>query len=941
MKKNDLNFNQNLFTKKVKLFQSKKLIQNPKKLFRKKSGEKKTNYTSLYLNQTSPYRNNIQSKFPLKKRISNKDFQTEKASSPIRTTFNKLNKYKIKTNGRIRSISSSIKKLPALMNSNNNSLIFSPNSYMCLEEERLNHEKYQLNKLIRFLTKQLNQLKKENEIKDMMLNNEEKELNDIINKNNLTEEEKDLNSIILNYQKDINNFEESEYFNNQSTSAYPLIQKIRNQINIFNDNISEEEKKIKKFTTSIIYTKLKEINIENDLMEIHKKKILSLLNNSLNIKETTEKKLEEIHNFEYNIDIQKAILDELEYKKALLDNEEKNLRNNIRNIETNTDYIKKQVIKNTNELDNLRKKNKNLLKDKVINSKIIINKEEESNSTLKGFFTSKIIQLKKDIHFYKSKNIHDETIKTQLKEQRIRLIESIKQVKNINLPTSLLSLIPNNFEVGSEENKKEIIIPEEIELDEEKIEKLKKIYIKEKKYERKLEDKYKEIQDKFRTLYNEYKFQNKAQENQENNNNINKEEKISEENNTNNTNKNEIEFGIDRNNPFYTEVENNNPELNLKFNNSQYNQFTYILFKNFESKGIVSDESYNKILNPFVEFANQKQLKMVKYPSSEFDFIIEEFTKIILNVLNSDNKYNHSLTKIFLGALLINSGCDIQKMVEYFAILFSYTRDYKIEEEKYLKKLKNLFTNEIKEINLAIKNYIEKTRYDKIEEDYNNYFPMIKLKELIEENQINLKDKYVEFLFYYLKQFDDKNAKLDYLKYTKLNDLLEQTEESKDIKKELSVSEEDKKIKTEPNKPERFDNILKKKYKDNNIYIENNEENNKEEKNNEENKTDESATEITIDEYLKQLKEIIDLIKNAIKLKNISFKDFVKDKKKVMKQKGENIEYISINDLNNKLKSIGVILSDLKLSCLCSKYSLENDLRLINLKNLEEEINAE
>ena len=58
-----------------------------------------------------------------------------------------------------------------------------------------------------------------------------------------------------------------------------------------------------------------------------------------------------------------------------------------------------------------------------------------------------------------------------------------------------------------------------------------------------------------------------------------------------------------------------------------------------------------------------------------------------------------------------------------------------------------------------------------------------------------------------------------------------------------------------------------------------------------------------------------------------------------MNYEGNDIEYISINDLNAKLKDIGVILSDLKLSCICSKYSLQNDLRLINIKSMEEDIN--
>ncbi len=182
-------------------------------------------------------------------------------------------------------------------------------------------------------------------------------------------------------------------------------------------------------------------------------------------------------------------------------------------------------------------------------------------------------------------------------------------------------------------------------------------------------------------------------------------------------------------------------------------------------------------------------------------------------MLNIDNKYNHSLTNIFLSALLINSGCDIQKMIEYFAILFSYTRDYKTDEEKYLEKLKTMFNKEIKEVISAIKNYLENNKNEDADE---TYFPLIKLKELIEENKINLKDKYVEFLFYYLKKFDDKDVKLDYLKCSKLNDIIEQPEENKNTKKEMFSSEEDeKKVNTEPNKPERFDNILKKASKNN------------------------------------------------------------------------------------------------------------------------------
>ena len=929
MKKNDLNIKQNYFTKKAKTFKSTRLIQKPKKILRKKGIEGQTSYSSLYLNQTSPYYNMTKNPFIIQKDYLNQELQTDKICSTLKASHNKTNFYKTKMRS-VRPLSSSIKKLPVLNNNNNNSSMnFYPNSFiMNIEEERLNQEKNQLIKMIKYLNLQLNQLKKENEEKDVLLNHEEKELKSLIYNNDLTEEEKDLYNIMVDSPNEVNNLEESKSMANNA--SYNLIFKIKREINNIKAKIMEEDEKIGKLKSSLMYTKLKEINTENNFIESQINKIASLLNNSLNIKEVNDIKMEEIENFQYNINVQNQILEELENKKKMLIQEELMMKNNIKNIGTDAEQMKKQVQKNTKELDSLRQRNKNLLKDKVINSKVII-RDEMSHQTLSHFYYTKINQLKKDIHFYKSKLNHDEILKSQIKEQKNKVIESLKHARNNNnIPTDL-SILKTNLENQIKEEQKSQVNNVTIEepkgiLDEEKIEKLKKIYAKGRNYEKQLENKYKEIFEKFKTVYEAYKEQNKTQK-----------EKNQEENNDNQS---EIEFGIDRNNPFYTEEENNNPELDLKFNSIQYNQFTYILFKNFESQGIVGQESYSKIINPFVEYVNGKKLKYVQYPSDEFNLVVEKFANIILNTINNNNKYNHTLTKTFLSALLINSECDIQKMVEYFIILFSYTRDYKTDEEKYLKNIKNVYTKEIKDILNAINSYIENIKDEKNEGNYDVYFPLIKLKELIEENKINLKDKYVEFIFYYLKQFDDKNAKLDYLKYSKLNDLIPLSDDSKELQQDILLTDDDnKKLNTEPTKQENFDNILNKN-KDNNIENYNIDESSKKENNFEENKTDESATEITIDEYLKQLGEAIESIKNGLKNENVSFKDFVEDKKKVTNVEGKNIEYISINDLNNKFKDIGVILSDLKLSCLCSKYSLQNDLRLINIKSFEEDLES-
>ena len=929
MKKNDLNIKQNYFTKKANTFKSTRLIQKPKKILRKKGIEGQTSYSSLYLNQTSPYYNMTKNPFIIQKDYLNQELQTDKICSTLKASHNKTNFYKTKMRS-VRPLSSSIKKLPVLNNNNNNSSMnFYPNSFiMNIEEERLNQEKNQLIKMIKYLNLQLNQLKKENEEKDVLLNHEEKELKSLIYNNDLTEEEKDLYNIMVDSPNEVNNLEESKSMANNA--SYNLIFKIKREINNIKAKIMEEDEKIGKLKSSLMYTKLKEINTENNFIESQINKIASFLNNSLNIKEVNDIKMEEIENFQYNINVQNQILEELENKKKMLIQEELMMKNNIKNIGTDAEQMKKQVQKNTKELDSLRQRNKNLLKDKVINSKVII-RDEMSHQTLSHFYYTKINQLKKDIHFYKSKLNHDEILKSQIKEQKNKVIDSLKHARNNNnIPTDL-SILKTNLENQIKEEQKSQVNNVTIEepkgiLDEEKIEKLKKIYAKGRNYEKQLENKYKEIFEKFKTVYEAYKEQNKTQK-----------EKNQEENNDNQS---EIEFGIDRNNPFYTEEENNNPELDLKFNSIQYNQFTYILFKNFESQGIVGQESYSKIINPFVEYVNGKKLKYVQYPSDEFNLVVEKFANIILDTINNNNKYNHTLTKTFLSALLINSECDIQKMVEYFIILFSYTRDYKTDEEKYLKNIKNVYTKEIKDILNAINSYIENIKDEKNEGNYDVYFPLIKLKELIEENKINLKDKYVEFIFYYLKQFDDKNAKLDYLKYSKLNDLIPLSDDSKELQQDILLTDDDnKKLNTEPTKQENFDNILNKN-KDNNIENYNIDESSKKENNFEENKTDESATEITIDEYLKQLGEAIESIKNGLKNENVSFKDFVEDKKKVTNVEGKNIEYISINDLNNKFKDIGVILSDLKLSCLCSKYSLQNDLRLINIKSFEEDLES-
>ena len=174
------------------------------------------------------------------------------------------------------------------------------------------------------------------------------------------------------------------------------------------------------------------------------------------------------------------------------------------------------------------------------------------------------------------------------------------------------------------------------------------------------------------------------------------EEKQREKEEMNNQNQSQIEFGIDSENPFYTEEENNFPEISLKFTSSQFNQFTYVLFKNFEAKGIVEEESKNKITNPFYDYMKNNNISIIEYNSPKFKEVMDEFTKIIMDSLKSSNTYNYTLINVFISALFFNSECDINKLIKYFNILFSYTKNYSIEEEKYIQKLKTKYITQTK-----------------------------------------------------------------------------------------------------------------------------------------------------------------------------------------------------------------------------------------------------
>ena len=753
-----------------------------------------------YYPETSKFANRASSGFYSTKNI----FSNASNIFPPSNNFNifsiKTQTPKIKKVSRIKPQSAFYKKL---FPDPPNILSKSMYSNSCLEAEKLYQETYQIKKVIKNLQYQLYKVTKENRKKERQLSAKENEINKIIIKNNElnNEDEEDKNNY-YNFISNNSNINEIK-LNKQNSAVNILISKIKREIKAIQNETQKENYKLDDMKKSLFMTKSKELSIESNLYREHIKKIKVLIENSIEIKEQNDNKMEEFESLKENLDRQNLIIDNLTRENIFLENQQDSLNAKLEILQNDLKAKIEQAKKNDNELNILSIKNKNLSKDKLIQKQFNSLNEEIFPLSLKSLYSGKVSTLKKNINFYKKQIKYSEEMLNKLKDQKKKLIDSNPNLQQkIKIDPNFMGRTPISVK-SHKRPQSSISISKENKLDEKDlILKLRKDYKKIREEELKLEKKANIYYNKLKEI-NISLLEEKDKKSE-------MEEKKSE---------NQLEFGIDETNPYYTDNEENIPESNIKFTSQQFNQFTYILFKNFEAKFITSNEATNKIINPFLSMIKKNNYEKISYPSTEFDEIIEHLTKIILKVLNSDNEYNHTLTKIFIGALLYNSDCDINKLVEYFTILFSYTKDYSIDEKKYIEKLKTKYKNETKKLVECITSYILNDLTS------SQYFSLFKMKDLLDNNQINLKDKYIEFLFYFLKKFDDPEAKLEDLKYSLFNEIVPLGDTSMHSKAFVNKNEEEENDNIDLDKIENLLNNEKNEMNNNeNINIEKNKE---------------------------------------------------------------------------------------------------------------------
>jgi hypothetical protein len=228
--------------------------------------------------------------------------------------------------------------------------------------------------------------------------------------------------------------------------------KIKKEIKNYNNEIKIEEEKINELKHSNLYTKTYECFIEKNLLELQIKKISSLLNNALMIKENNEKKIEELYYLEKKINVQGNILKELKKKQAYLDEDQDSLEKEINNIKYIFIINKEKVDKNKKEIKFLIKKNNILEKnEQTIKLNFVSPKNGKKANSL---YLKIITDLKKNVYFFKKQNIYNETIINKLKEQKKNVLESLNYSQNLKISPSFLSLtqINNKEKLLNKEN---------------------------------------------------------------------------------------------------------------------------------------------------------------------------------------------------------------------------------------------------------------------------------------------------------------------------------------------------------------------------------------------------------------------------------------------------------------------------------------------------------
>ena len=350
------------------------------------------------------------------------------------------------------------------------------------------------------------------------------------------------------------------------------------------------------------------------------------------------------------------------------------------------------------------------------------------------------------------------------------------------------------------------------------------------------------------------------------NNNEEEDEKITNNNNgiviSSNANNNKIEELNKMTNTDETNIQNQK-----LFTEEEFGEFTFVLVKNLEVKKITTEIAKEKII--------LIQNKSEEIPNEKF---IQQMSHNILKSLNNKNEESIQKLNKWLFFLLNISENNQNIMTEKFLSLLSNIKIYTQDEELLLSKKVKKYLLPKKDIILS-----------KLEPFKNKYISFLFLKQIIEEQKIEMKDDYSQYLFYAMKKFEDPEVSLYDLKVQNLFDILNNDEHDSKIDEEGDIEITN----------EEFTAII-------------------------------SNFVIQLMDYLNKNKVTLrEVLKDLIQSLNLDDDELNQEK----------IEIVLIEPFIKKMKEIGITINnDIGTFCIYNRYKLTDEFEIISIYLLEREL---
>ena len=274
--------------------------------------------------------------------------------------------------------------------------------------------------------------------------------------------------------------------------------------------------------------------------------------------------------------------------------------------------------------------------------------------------------------------------------------------------------------------------------------------------------------------------------------------------------------------------------------------------------------------------------KIILLPSIKeeipLDTFVQQMSNNISTCLNCKNEESIKKLNNWLYFLLNINGNNQKIMTEKFLSFLTNVKTYTPEQEILLGKKVKKYLLPKKDILLS-----------KLEPFKNKFISFLFLKQIIEEQKIEMKDEYSQYLFYALKRFDEPEISLYDLKVQNLFDIMN------DTKNESKMDEE-------------------------------------------------SDIEITNEEYTQIITSFGMQLLNYINAHNTTLKNILGNLVQNISaededDKEENIEIVFIEPFINRMKEIGIkINGDIDIFCLYSRYKLSDEYEVISVNLLEKEL---